>query len=258
MTAITKVFGDAEGDQNAVGEPWCAIGSVKSMIGHTQAASGIAGLIKAALALHHKVLPATLNVVKPNTQIDWSRSPCYINTKSKPWLAQPDEDRAHPRRAAVSAFGFGGINAHVILEEHCPSASEPAPQAVPLKAANKSQSHSIRLALKFPTLNAKSLQGLQLSPAPSSASETPLKTNIIKQSSQRSNALTETSVPQARLIAVPSKATAESNVGATQGGDSQVLCTFVQTMNSVHEQMLDVQENVMLAYLKNNKPTARK
>jgi acyl transferase domain-containing protein/phosphopantetheinyl transferase len=123
MQAIHKVFGAAD-------SAWCALGSVKSMIGHTQAASGVAGLIKTALSLYHRLLPPTLNVSTPNTQIDWSSSPCYINTQARTWIHPkvhpqvPESGREQlsvsdpaPRRAAVSAFGFGGVNAHAVLEE---------------------------------------------------------------------------------------------------------------------------------------------
>jgi acyl transferase domain-containing protein/phosphopantetheinyl transferase (holo-ACP synthase) len=126
VQALKKVFGaGARSDEDS---KWCALGSIKSMIGHTQAASGIAGLIKAALSLYQRVLPPTLNVVRPNSQIDWQKSPCYINTKTRPWIhARPHpllkavdplvKESLPPRRAAVSAFGFGGVNAHVVLEE---------------------------------------------------------------------------------------------------------------------------------------------
>jgi acyl transferase domain-containing protein/phosphopantetheinyl transferase len=109
---------------------WCAIGSIKSNIGHAQAASGVAGLIKVALSLYQKVLPPTLNVVTPNKQFDWKNSPCYINHRSQVWVhpqvhASVDPtlvpqlmENSVPRRAAVSAFGFGGVNAHAVLEEH--------------------------------------------------------------------------------------------------------------------------------------------
>lgn len=97
---------------------WCALGSVKSMIGHCQAASGAAGLIKTALALHEKVLPPTLHVEKPLAKVGWDRHPCYINHRTRPWIHPAAwETKALPRRAAVSAFGFGGINAHIVLEE---------------------------------------------------------------------------------------------------------------------------------------------
>ncbi len=99
---------------------WCALGSVKSQIGHTKAAAGIAGLIKAALALHHKVLPPTLKAERPNPKLELEASPFYLNTLSRPWFQRND----HPRRAAVSSFGFGGSNFHVLLEE-CYGADSP-------------------------------------------------------------------------------------------------------------------------------------
>jgi acyl transferase domain-containing protein len=120
MHAVEKVYGSAE-DNSA----WCAIGSVKSNVGHCQAASGVAGLIKTALSLYYRVLPPTLHVDHPNTKIDWTKSPCYINTAARPWihpqvhpqLQEKSSDDFVPRRAAVSAFGFGGVNAHAVLEE---------------------------------------------------------------------------------------------------------------------------------------------
>lgn len=92
----------------------CAVGSVKSMVGHTKAASGLAGLIKAALALYHKTLPPTLGVETPLTDLRLADSPLYVNTDTRPWV-QGSTD--HPRRAGVSGFGFGGTNFHVVLEE---------------------------------------------------------------------------------------------------------------------------------------------
>ena len=90
---------------------WCAVGSIKSQIGHTKAAAGAAGLIKAALALYHKVLPPTIKLTSP---LDVLRDgPLYPNTLRRPWMPSPD----HPRRAALSAFGFGGSNFHCVLEE---------------------------------------------------------------------------------------------------------------------------------------------
>ena len=90
-----------------------ALGTVKSQVGHTKAAAGAAGLLKAVLALHHKVLPPTLHVDQPTNKIDWLQSPLYVNTEARPWLTN-----GHPRRAGVSAFGFGGINVHLALEEY--------------------------------------------------------------------------------------------------------------------------------------------
>lgn len=93
--------------------PQIAVGSVKSMIGHCLPASGSASLIKTALALHHKVLPPTL-CDEPDPEYGLEKTPLYINTETRPWI----HGKSHPRRAGVNAFGFGGINAHVILEEY--------------------------------------------------------------------------------------------------------------------------------------------
>jgi acyl transferase domain-containing protein/NADP-dependent 3-hydroxy acid dehydrogenase YdfG len=93
---------------------WCALGSVKSQIGHTKAAAGAAGLFKAAMALHRQVLPPTIKVDAPNPKLELETSPFYLNTRARPWI----RDASHPRRAGVSAFGFGGSNFHVVLEEY--------------------------------------------------------------------------------------------------------------------------------------------
>ena len=105
---------------------WCALGSVKSQIGHTKATAGAAGLIKAVLALHHKVLPPTIKVAQPNPKLDIEQTPFHLNTQARPWI----RDAAHPRRAAVSSFGFGGSNFHTTLEEY----TGPAPRAHRVRA----------------------------------------------------------------------------------------------------------------------------
>ncbi|MGB0931532.1 MAG: beta-ketoacyl synthase N-terminal-like domain-containing protein, partial [Chitinophagales bacterium] len=94
-------------------DQYIGLGSVKSQVGHTKAAAGAAGMIKAALALHHKILPATINVTKPNSKFGIEETPIYINTETRPWVRAD-----YPRRAGVSAFGFGGVNVHFALEEH--------------------------------------------------------------------------------------------------------------------------------------------
>jgi acyl transferase domain-containing protein/NAD(P)H-dependent flavin oxidoreductase YrpB (nitropropane dioxygenase family)/NADP-dependent 3-hydroxy acid dehydrogenase YdfG len=91
-----------------------AVGSVKTMIGHTKATAGIAGLLKAAFALHHRVLPPHLGVEEPNAALGRPDSPLGLHQQPRPWLAHPE----HPRRAGVSSFGFGGTNFHVTLEEY--------------------------------------------------------------------------------------------------------------------------------------------
>jgi acyl transferase domain-containing protein/NAD(P)-dependent dehydrogenase (short-subunit alcohol dehydrogenase family) len=92
----------------------CALGSVKSMIGHTKAAAGAAGLMKAALSIYNKVLPATLKVDEPDPKLNIHESPFYLNTNTRPWFS----NNKHPRRAGISSFGFGGSNFHVVIEEY--------------------------------------------------------------------------------------------------------------------------------------------
>jgi acyl transferase domain-containing protein/NAD(P)H-dependent flavin oxidoreductase YrpB (nitropropane dioxygenase family)/NAD(P)-dependent dehydrogenase (short-subunit alcohol dehydrogenase family) len=120
IESLTRVFG-VTGEQRQ----WCAVGSVKSMIGHTKCAAGLAGLIKVAKALHHKVLPPTIGVERPNPEARFEAGPFYVNAEARPWLSAG----ATPRRAGVSAFGFGGTNFHAVLEEYTdgvPSARPPA------------------------------------------------------------------------------------------------------------------------------------
>jgi len=123
ITALTEVFSrDSEtAERSALATPWCALGSVKSMIGHTKAAAGAASLIKVALALYNKVLPPTLKVTQPVEPLRAADSPFYVNAAMRPWASRSD----HPRRAAMSAFGFGGSNFHAVLEEHCPEKAAP-------------------------------------------------------------------------------------------------------------------------------------
>ncbi|MDP6538814.1 MAG: SDR family NAD(P)-dependent oxidoreductase [Planctomycetota bacterium] len=107
IAALTTAFRESSA---CVGT--CAIGSVKSNIGHLDTAAGIASLIKASLALHHREIPPSLNFEAPNPDIDFERSPFWVNARLREWSAGP-----HPRRAGVNSLGVGGTNAHVILEE---------------------------------------------------------------------------------------------------------------------------------------------
>ncbi len=91
---------------------YCAIGSIKSNMGHLTAAAGVAGLIKTTLALHHKKIPASINYTTSNPNIDFKTTPFYVNTELKDWLSNG------PRRAGVSCFGVGGTNVHLVLEEY--------------------------------------------------------------------------------------------------------------------------------------------
>ena len=105
---------------------YCALGSVKTNIGHTDTAAGVAGLIKTVQALKHRQLPPSLHYTQPNPQIDFANSPFYVNHTLQPWPRGTT-----PRRAGVSSFGIGGTNAHVVLEE--------APRSAPSSASRAAQ-----------------------------------------------------------------------------------------------------------------------
>ena len=106
----------AFGESTRKDTQWCALGTVKSQIGHTKAAAGAAGLFKAVMALHHKVLPPTIKIDRPSPKLNIEKSAFYLNTQRRPWI----RDASHPRRASVSSFGFGGSNFHIALEEYVP------------------------------------------------------------------------------------------------------------------------------------------
>jgi acyl transferase domain-containing protein len=127
LTTLTQVFSSHTSRRQYV-----AVGSVKSMIGHTKTVAGLASLIKVVLALTHRVLPPTIGIDSPNRQVDLSQSPFYLNTETRPWI-EPVPDQ--PRRAGVSSFGFGGTNFHIVVEE-CTGAEgdEPAPNWTPRRA----------------------------------------------------------------------------------------------------------------------------
>ncbi|MEY2932530.1 MAG: hypothetical protein RL033_3279, partial [Pseudomonadota bacterium] len=114
LAALREATPHAEGEA-----AWCALGSVKTNIGHLDAAAGIAGLLKAVLALRHRELPPTVHFERPNPRLELGSSPFFINAALRPWPST----EVSPRRAGVSSFGIGGTNAHVVLEE----ASTPAP-----------------------------------------------------------------------------------------------------------------------------------
>ncbi|MBB6023618.1 acyl transferase domain-containing protein/NADPH:quinone reductase-like Zn-dependent oxidoreductase [Paenibacillus sp. JGP012] len=122
---------------------FCAIGSVKTNIGHTAAAAGITGLIKVLLAMRHQKIPASLNFEKPNEHIDFAASPFRVNTQLKSW-----ETAEGVRRAAINSFGFSGTNAHLVVEEP-PSRQVRQDQRarlhlIPLSAQSASSLHALR------------------------------------------------------------------------------------------------------------------
>ncbi len=151
---LTSIFSETDTEKQHI-----AIGSIKSQIAHTKAAAGVASLIKVALALHNKVLPATINVNKPNPKLDVENSSFYINTEVRPWFRK----NGIPRRAGVSAFGFGGTNFHAVLEENEADHSKSyrtgtTPRMVLLSAKN---SADLQTSIKSWTTRLSSADGLQ-------------------------------------------------------------------------------------------------
>lgn len=114
--ALKKVFKDVKKEDS------CALGTVKSQIGHTKASAGAASLCKASLSLFHKVILPTLHISRPNPKLAIEETPFYLSTQTKPWVVKEGEKR----RSGVSSFGFGGSNFHVVLEEYNPKRTAPA------------------------------------------------------------------------------------------------------------------------------------
>lgn len=106
IAALTEAFGEQPHGQH------CAVGSVKTNIGHLDAGAGVAGLIKTILALKHKTLPPSLNFQRPNPIIEFEKTPFYVSHQCSEWSTGN-----YPRRGGVSSFGIGGTNAHIIVEE---------------------------------------------------------------------------------------------------------------------------------------------
>lgn len=128
IAALTEVFG--AGPERR--EP-CLLGSAKANIGHLEPASGLAGLVKILLCLRHREVPPLAGFERPGSHLDLDAGPFTVPTAPLPW---PGGD--HPRRAGLSAFGMGGTNAHVVVEEHVPGKS--APEGPPPRWANTSWS----------------------------------------------------------------------------------------------------------------------
>ena len=124
IDGLKLAFGDTQKNQ------FCAIGSIKSNMGHLTAAAGVAGFIKTTLALHHRQVPPSLGFDSPNPVIDFANSPFFVNTALVPWTGRDDG----PRRAGVSSFGVGGTNVHVVLEEYGPpDTAPPRSESIPAR-----------------------------------------------------------------------------------------------------------------------------
>ncbi|HKV08487.1 MAG TPA: beta-ketoacyl synthase N-terminal-like domain-containing protein, partial [Thermoanaerobaculia bacterium] len=139
IAALTRAFGPGAAKGS------CAVGSVKTNIGHLDSAAGVAGFLKAVLALEHREIPPTLHFEHPNPKLELGESPFFIAARRTPW-----ETRGVPRRAGVSSMGIGGTNAHVVLEEappRGPAARGREWQILPLSARSEAALDEVRARL---------------------------------------------------------------------------------------------------------------
>ena len=154
LAGLREAFARGAAGKDAEGEPWCGLGSVKSNLGHMESAAGAAGLVKVLLAMRHGVLPASLHLSEVNPRLDLEGSPFWLVDRRRPWTRLVDPSgRPLPRRAGLSSFGFGGANAHLLLEEYrAQSCREPAPddprdELLVLSAASEEQLQRLATAV---------------------------------------------------------------------------------------------------------------
>jgi acyl transferase domain-containing protein/acyl carrier protein/NAD(P)-dependent dehydrogenase (short-subunit alcohol dehydrogenase family) len=156
VESLSACFGRAE--RGSIG-----LGSVKSNIGHLKAGAGAAGLLKAVMAIYHKILPPTLNCEKPNPNINFNATPFYLLTEAREWERRGNT----PRRAGVSAYGFGGTNFHIVLEEYIPGMIRTEPKvyasaAVPQTGTTSSTTAAMGVASSTVTASAPPPTGPKL------------------------------------------------------------------------------------------------
>ncbi len=135
VAALTEAFRVGTAKNN-----FCAIGTVKTNIGHIEHAAGVAGVIKVALALRNRKLPASLHFRRPNPHINFSETPFYVNDRLRAWESE------FPLRAGVSAFGVGGANAHIVMEEAPALHSSPSPREAELVCLSARSEEALRAA----------------------------------------------------------------------------------------------------------------
>ena len=154
LATLSRLWTEVEGTGQV------AVGSIKSQIGHLKAAAGIAGIMKTVMALHHRTIPPSANFETPNPTVDWSNIPFFVPTEAREW----PRPKANPRRAGVSAFGFGGTNFHIALEGYEPDVH--APMADEWEArwsayANAPAASSVLDASASPTLSHAEIKALE-------------------------------------------------------------------------------------------------
>ncbi len=162
-----------------------ALGSVKSNIGHLKGGAGSAGMLKATLALHEKVLPPSLHCEHPSPDIDFAHSPLYVNTELQPWEVPADV----PRRVGVSAFGFGGTNFHVVMEEYIPG------------KLNGNGKKSVAIPVQPPTVTRPAVVQASSAPVASAAPAAPIASKA--PTSAEASTPAESRVPQVSSVSKP-------------------------------------------------------
>ena len=156
LSTLSRLWTDVDGAGKV------AVGSIKSQIGHLKAAAGIAGIMKTAMALHHRTIPPSANFETPNPTVDWTNIPFFVPTQPLDWPRPPE----HPRRAGVSAFGFGGTNFHIALEGyepdiHAPMASQWEARWQAYSGQGSVSAPSIFDGSLQPTMNHEQLKALE-------------------------------------------------------------------------------------------------
>ncbi|KAA3659002.1 MAG: acyltransferase domain-containing protein [Chloroflexi bacterium] len=151
VESLNKIFGAAP--KHSIG-----LGSAKSNIGHLKAGAGAAGMLKATMALHHKILPPTLNAETPNPNIDFSNSPFQLVHEPQEWKKQ----NGTPRRCGVSAYGFGGTNFHLVMEEYVPGmlTNKQKKEAITAEQGGKVNGTSVAVSTQIPSTTPKPVRGI--------------------------------------------------------------------------------------------------
>lgn len=249
VTALTEAFGTDPATHR------CALGSVKTNIGHLGWAAGMAGLIKTVLALCHGRIPASLNFRSPNPHIDFDNSPFYVAREATDWPATGDT----PRRAGVSAFGLGGTNAHVVLEE-APRRTEPVNTPEPAARLMPLSARSPRALAELAGRYAEALAAdpeLDLTAAAATAAlgrrHHPCRAAVVAADPAEAVAELTAIAEGAHEFTGPREETAPFTVAALfsgQGGEYLGMGRELYRTEPVFREALDACDSVLHAYLK--------